>query len=239
MPTFISNLIYSFQLLWSRKTRWPLILGPVIFGVILYSSFFYLAYDFIGQKLTPFLAVTFHIDQMGFLVKWTLMALLTVLGFFLMNWTFVLAVSLIAAPFNDFLSESIADELEGKPFLRERSFWNAILPFIWNETKKISVIIFFSFIALALSFIPILLPITLWINFLLISSQFTDYSWSRDHMSAKQCMQDIIKNLVPYSIAGGIFFFLITIPVINLLVPAWATSHFTLLFTQKKINVKN
>lgn len=237
MPDFIGNLVQSFHLLWNRKTRWPLILAPIIFGIILYSSFFYLGYDFIGQKLTPFLASTFHVDQMNFLIKWTLMAFLTILGFFLMNWTFVLAVSLIAAPFNDFLSESISDELEGKPFVRERSFWNSILPFIWNETKKISVIIFFSFIALTLSFIPVLLPITLWINFLLISSQFVDYSWVRNGLTARQCLQDLIKNLFTYTFAGGVFFFLITIPVINLLVPAWATSHFTLLYTRKKIKL--
>lgn len=236
MPTTIANVVQSFQLLWSRKTRWPLVLGPIIFGVILYSAFFFLAYDFIGQTLQPYLVQAFNINQMGFIVRWTLMAVITIIGFFLVNWTFVLVVSLFAAPFNDFLSESIADELEGKPFKRDRGFWNEILPFIWNETKKISVIVFFSFVAFTLSFIPILLPLSIWISFILIASQFTDYSWSRDKLTTKQCLNDVRKNLFGYSLSGGMFFLFISVPMINLLVPAWATAHFTLLYAKKKIS---
>jgi CysZ protein len=234
MPNSLTSLVQSFQLLWSRKTRWPLVLGPIVLGIILYSTFFLLAYDFIGQKLQPWLVQAFNIDQMGFLVRWALMALITVIGFFLMNWTFVLVVSLFAAPFNDFLSESISDELEGKPFKRDRGFWSEILPFVWNETKKISVIIFFSFIAFAISFIPLLIPISLWISCMLIASQFVDYSWSRDKLTAKECMNDMRKNIFPYSISGALFFLLISVPIVNLFVPAWATSHFTLLFARKK-----
>ncbi len=234
MPITLASIVQSFQLLWSRKTRWPLVLGPIIFGVILYSAFFYLAYDFIGQKLQPWLVQAFNIDQMGFLVRWTLMAIITIIGFFLMNWTFVLVVSLFAAPFNDFLSESISDELEGKPFKRERGFWSDILPFIWNETKKISVIVFFSFIAFTVSFIPILLPISIWISFMLIAAQFTDYSWSRDRLTTRQCINDMRKNLFTYSLSGAVFFLFISVPMVNLLVPAWATAHFTLLYSKKK-----
>lgn len=234
MPNALTLLVQSFQLLWSRKTRWPLILGPILIGVILYSTFFFLAYDFIGQKLQPWLMHSFNIDQMGFLLRWTLMAAITVIGYFLMNWTFVLVVSLFAAPFNDFLSESIADQLEGKPFKRDRGFWNEILPFVWNETKKISVIVFFSFLAFTISFVPILLPISLWISFILIAAQFTDYSWSREKFSTKACIKDMSGNILNYSISGAIFFLLISVPMVNLLVPAWATAHFTLLFTQRK-----
>lgn len=234
MPTTFGLLVQSFQLLWSRKTRWPLVLGPILIGIILYSTFFYLAYDFIAQTLQPWLIQAFNINQMGFFVRWTLMALITVIGFFLMNWTFVLVVSLFAAPFNDFLSESIADQLEGKPFKRDRGFWNEIFPFIWNEIKKVSVIVFFSFIAFAISFVPLLLPISIWISCILIAAQFSDYSWSREKLTAKECMNDMRKNFFSYSLSGALFFLLITIPMINLLVPAWATSHFTLLFSKKK-----
>lgn len=234
MPTPILNIIQSFQLLWSRKTRWPLVLIPILFGVVIYSTFFYLANDFVSSKLQPLLMQTFHIDQMGFLVRWTLMAIITIIGFFLINWTFVLVVSLIAAPFNDFLSESIADELEGKPQKRERGFWVEILPFIWNETKKVSVIIFFSFVAFIIGFFPILLPISIWISFMLIAAQFTDYSWSRDKLTTKECILDMKKNFLSYSISGGLFFLFVSVPMINLIVPAWATSHFTYLYTKKK-----
>ena len=151
-----------------------------------------------------------------------------------MNWTFVLIVSLFAAPFNDFLSESIADELEGKPYKRDRGFWNEIFPFVWNETKKISVIVFLSLIAFTISFIPILLPISLCISFMLIAAQFADYSWSREKLTLKECINDMRMNFFKYCFSGALFFLLISVPMVNLFVPAWATAHFTLLFTRKK-----
>lgn len=205
----------------------PVLVGSVIYffaGKWLYSEF-----TTEGKKL-----IESHISEgaMGVVVYWIVSIILTILVTFVISYTFVLLVSLIASPFNDLLSARIERKIKGeKPYSMSESLslisdkFSAVFV---NEVKKITLIITLSTLALALNFIPILAPLSIFLNILILSAGFVDYTWSRKNLSSKACSSDLRKNMFGYALGGGFFFLLISIPLINLVVPPLATSYFTI-----------
>jgi len=225
----IASLFFSLSFLWGSKKRWPLILLPLILGLVFYGSGFYYFFDLVLNHLQPWLVLKFGLDSWGIIIKWLLVAIISILSFFFVNFTFVLIISLIGAPFNDLISESVEKEFLGLTQNSTTSIWNKLPSFFINEAKKIFFIIIASILALSFSFIPLLLPITLIFNFMLVAIQFIDYSWSRHFIKASECRREYLKNFFSYTFSGGLFFILISIPIINIFIPSWAAAHFTIL----------
>ncbi|MCT4643283.1 MAG: EI24 domain-containing protein [Bacteriovoracaceae bacterium] len=220
------------------KNKINLILAiiPIILGGFLYykfGSWFYSTIMDYGQNL-----INDYVSQgtMGSIVYYILATLVTVLLFLLVNWTFVLSVSVIASPFNDMLSSRIEKQLQGKELEGVSDTFKQLIlksiKTILNEVKKISFILTLSIIAFVLGYFPILAPISILINVILLSVSFIDYSWSRNDISFKECRKDIRKNILGYSISGGFFFVLVSIPLVNLVVPPLATSFYTVLWVK-------
>lgn len=162
--------------------------------------------------------------------------------FLVMSWTFVIVVGLIASPFNSMLSSRIETMLAGKAVGENRKqtiaeMMKGLGKTFKNEIKKLVFIILVAAFAFILNIFPLFYPFGLFLVSVLFAVQFVDYSWSRHEMGTGECMNDVTRNIIPYSLSGFLFLLLVTIPIINAFVPAIATSYFTVLWLkrQKKI----
>ena len=99
--------------------------------------------------------------------------------------------------------------------------------------KKVILIFIFTLLAFVFSYIPFLTPISLIITAWLLAAQFVDYNWSRHELPSKLCVRDVKKNMIPYGLSGAFFFFLVSIPGLNLIVPPLATSYYTVYWVRK------
>ena len=176
----------------------------------------------------------------GEFIYYILITVFTVIMYFVVNWTFVLILSIFASPFNEIISKRIeriskGEKLEtlGNSF---SGFFSSLGFTLFNEIKKISLIFILTIISLIFSYIPILAPISLVLTALLLSMGYLDFNWSRHDLSFKDCKRDIRKNVFSYSFGGLFYLVLVTIPLMNLLVPAWATCYFSLLWIEKNEN---
>jgi CysZ protein len=180
-------------------------------------------------------------NQADFFAK-ILTTVLIIFVFFIMNWTFVVVVGIIAAPFNSMLSSRIEKKLvEHMARNDTRETFQQIGQGLWqtfkNELKKLMLIIFVASLAFILNFFPLMYPFGVFLVALVMAVQFIDYSWSRHNIHFGSCLADVMKNIIPYGVGGFIFLMLVTVPIINALIPAFASSYFTVLwlYRQKKI----
>lgn len=236
MKNTFASFKLSLQLIKKDKVALGFALIPILIGITLYAvlgTFFFGGMTDYGQKL---LEQYVSNESMGKAIGYILSALIAVMMYFIINWTFVLFVSIIASPFNDMLSSRLEKQILGKdlPSFGE-AFSNSFSNFfatIFNEVKKVSFILGLSVLAFVISFIPFLAPVSLIIGALVIASEFLDFSWSRHGLPLNECKASLKQNLVGY-IFGGIFFMmLISIPFLGLLVPSWGTSYFTVLWVK-------
>lgn len=165
--------------------------------------------------------------------------LLMFLIFLLVNWTFVLCLGLVAAPFNDMISARIEKKMNGGlPDSDRKATLGAVFSRLGktlkNELKKITVILVITVFATILNFFPIFYPLAILLLAILMSSQYLDYSWSRHNWEAGRCIKDIVANLPSNVISGLMFLILIAVPFINALVPAIATSYYTVLWNKRQ-----
>lgn len=232
----IKNTLTTFkpavQMITKDKANFILAMIPVLIGLLIFIFFGKWIYTELateGQKL-----IESYISEgvMGSIVYWLVSIILTVILYFIINFTFVLIVSLIASPFNDLLSSRIEKKYhhEKTPtFSESLTFLSGkLVATLFNEVKKISMIVVLSMIAFILSYIPILTPLSIFINALLLAVGFVDYTWARKNLTFGACFSDLRKNLFGYGFSGGFFFIIVSIPIINLIVPPLATSYYTL-----------
>ncbi|HXH73760.1 MAG TPA: EI24 domain-containing protein [Bacteriovoracaceae bacterium] len=168
-----------------------------------------------------------------------LTAIFLIFIFLIMSWTYVLMVGIIAAPFNSMLSSRIENILVGKPVQgNKKSTFKDILSGIGrtfkDEFQKLFFILLLTILAMLLNLFPLFYPVGIFILALLISIQFVDYSWSRHNFTFGACVKDTLKNAFPYAGSGFLFLILITVPLINSLVPALATSYYTVLWLDRQ-----
>ncbi len=226
----------AYQLILKDKVSLLLALIPMVIGIFLYyfvGKSIYSSGISYGQGL---------IDQyisngtFGQVLSFLVISILTIMMYFIVSWTFVIVLSLIASPFNDLLSSRIEKLLLNEKLPDFSSSLNkAISNFfqtILNEIKKIFFIVLLSLIAILLGYIPLLTPISVFVTVLLLAIGYVDYSWSRHSIEFKDCRKDIRKNLLSYSFGGGMFMVVVAIPLLNVIVPSLATSYFTILWVK-------
>ena len=166
-------------------------------------------------------------------------AIFVIFMFLIMSWSFILVSGIISSPFNSLLSSRIEQKLSGLvPSTDTQKSFSLILKnlgatFI-NEAKKLIFIIALTALAFILNLFPLFYPVGIFLLALILSIQFIDYSWSRHDMSFTQCVGDLFKNIFSYGGYGLVFLVMITIPLINALVPAFATSFFTVLWLKRQ-----
>jgi CysZ protein len=207
---------------------------PVILGILMYYFLGSWIYGSVMDQGHMLIKEYVSEGTMGQFVYYIVAAILTIMLYFLVNWTFVIVVSAIASPFNDMLSNRIEKALKGqRPETLQQTIagmMKNLAGTLINEAKKITFVMVLSVLALVLGFFPILTPLSVFLSILLLSIQFLDYSWSRHDLRFSSCVNDIRKHVIGYALGGAFFFIIVSIPVVNLIVPPLATSYFTILW---------
>ncbi|TDJ09204.1 MAG: hypothetical protein E2O68_00680 [Deltaproteobacteria bacterium] len=222
------------------KDKWIFTLSmiPVLIGSVLYYFLGYWLYSDVLTKskewLTGYLSNTLGIEAL----YWLFVALTTVALFFVINFTFILLVSLIAAPFNDMISSRVEKLLVGKSSEDfEKSFFATFKRYasiLFNEIKKIIFILTLTIFSLFIGLVPGGQIGTIIISAILISIQFVDYSWSRKELTLGGCVKDLTKNFISYFFAGSLMLVLIGVPIINLLALPFGVVFLTVIFVERK-----
>lgn len=209
----------------------PVLIGTLFFvfaGKFAYSKSLTYGEELIKQYISN--------DSMNAVLYYILIGVLTIILYFLISYTFVLVVSIFASPFNDMISERVENVLMGRPVEPIGATFNAsfkkVIYILVNEVKKVFFILFVTLLSVSLSFFPIFSIVSLLLSALLLSISFIDYSWSRHMLSFRQCLGDVRSNIIPYTMAGGAFLFLISIPVVNIIAFSFGVNYFTCLFTE-------
>lgn len=237
MKAMVSSLPLSIKLIFRDPINIFLAVVPTILALALYLYAVITAF-----KNTEFFTITLsqYIDSpeaAGWAGK-ALTALLILFVFLLMSWTFVIVVGILAAPFNSMLSSRIERHLVGAPVETTTSktltqMGRSLGHTFVNEAKKLVAIIIMGILAFLLNLIPLFYPVGLFLVAILIAVQFVDYSWSRHEMGFSSCLKDTASHVLPYAVSGGFFLIMVTIPLLNTLVPALATSYYTVLWLER------
>ncbi len=220
-----------------KNDKWIVLLStiPVLIGGGLY---YWLGAWMYGDVLTwgnDWVKEAISNDTWGNVITWLVGIVMTVVLYFVISWTFVLIISIIASPFNDVISSRVERAILGKSQQDiGESFgkmFSRIFRILWNESKKIVFIIFLSFLGFMFSFIPFLVPLSVLISSILLAVGFLDYSWSRHEFKLSQCISNVRANFLSYGLGGLAFLFMIAVPVLNLFLLPFAVVYFTVLFT--------
>jgi CysZ protein len=216
--------------------KWIMLLSmiPVLVGAALY---YWLGSWMYGDVLAwgnQWVKEAISNDSFGNIVSWIVGIVMTIVLYFIISWTFVLVISIIASPFNDVISSRVerailgrSEESVGASFTQ---MFGRIFRILWNESKKIVFIIALSTFGFLLSFIPFLVPVSMLISATLLAVGFLDYSWSRHDMSFSACVSNLKASFLSYSLGGIVFLFLIAVPILNLFLLPYAVVYFTVLY---------
>ncbi len=174
------------------------------------------------------------------LLSQILTGILILFVFFVMSWTYVLVVGIIAAPFNSLLSSRIEHKLVQRVIMDEdqghalAEVKKSISATFKNEFKKLFFLIVAGGFAFVLNIFPLFYPLALFLIATLLAVQFVDYSWSRHDLSVSQCLGDVGRNIIHYSLSGVLFLLVVPVPLVNAFVPAMATSYYTILWLKRQ-----
>ncbi len=233
----IKSIKPAIKHLYSDKVNLIFTLIPLTIGLLLYYSLGSWFFTTFINKGEAYIKANISNGTGSSILYWILASLLTLVLYFVVSWTFVMVVSIVSSPFNDMISKRIEKKKKGEALdSMSKSFSNMFsksLFVIFTEAKKLLFICSLTVLALLLNFFPILAPISFALSALLLATQFLDYSWSRNDLSFSECFKSLRSDFIPYTISGAGFMALISIPVINLIVPPLATSYFTDYFVEK------
>ncbi len=222
-----------------KKDKFIVLLSlvPVLIGLLLY---YYLGNWFFTDVLEwgkQWIQQKISFESFGNILTYIFMGILSVSLFFLINWTFVLFVTVIAGPFNDLISERVENILIEKKQTSIKQSMSKLIKSLFktliNELKKVFFIVLVTIVALIIGFIPLLAPLSIVITAILFAVEFVDYSWSRHDLNFSSCLKDIKSNFLLYLISGGIFLFLMSIPIVNLFAFSYGVIFFTVLFVKR------
>jgi CysZ protein len=244
MKEILATWPVALRFIFKDPINFMLFIIPAIIAVTLYAivgGYFLMSAIDSAQALIFKYVIS---KEANVVLYYLVVGLLTFLFYLLVSWTFVLIIGMISAPFNDVISSRIEKKINGVTQTQDKSktlgqVFSGLGKTLINELKKIFIILIMTAIAALLNFIPVLYPLAIVILALLMSSSYLDYSWSRHDLDASACFKDLFKNFFKNLLSGLMFLGLIAVPFINALVPAIATSYYTVLWTkrqQKKIS---
>jgi CysZ protein len=244
MNGILRSFPVALKMIFTDPVNFVLSLFPTVIALGIYLITITTVYRNSDRLVSYFRGYIYTADQATILAK-ILTAILIIFLFFIMSWTFVIVVGIISAPFNSLLSSRIEQKLVQRVIMDEdqkhaiAEVKSNMKQTFKNEFKKLIFLAAVAAFAFVLNMFPLFYPIGVFLIATLLAVQFVDYSWSRHNLSFSACLTDVLKNILPYSIAGAIFLALVGIPVVNAFVPAFATSYFTVLWLhrQKKIDI--
>lgn len=224
----------SLSLLKQDKVILLLSFVPVVVGITAYyylGNLFYVDFLNWGKE---YISGSVSEGHWMSVLSWLFTAILTVILYFLVSWTFVLFVSIIASPFNDIISGRVERRLLNKTSeeISSEKFFSKLLKILTNELKKISLIIVLSIFSFIVGlFFP---PLAFAISALLLAVSFLDYAWSRKELTFSECLSNVRKSFLSYLVSGCAFMGLIAIPIVNLFVLPYAVIYYSVVYYSKE-----
>ena len=257
MGTMTYILRTSLRLIFKDFRVFLLSFSPMAIGILLYVYLGRWLYTDIFPQGKEWIHDSIRAHGLANFLSGAMLVICTIGLFFIIHWTFILVVSLIAAPFNNFLSSRVAAIIKGENldlakalpaetgnfspgpqarwFKRQMQGLGRGIKYVfrtfWVESKKIFLILVVSIIGWSFSLIPFLVPLSFLITMALTAVNFLDYSWGRDDLTVKSCFKDFKKGWVINIVSGGLFLCLLAIPLINVLIIPLAVVYFTILYT--------
>ena len=238
MKAVLDTFSVAFKVILKDPINLLLSIFPTVIALSLYLLTIVTIYRRSDQFVTLFRGYIYTSDQATLMAK-ILNGILIVFVFFIMSWTFVIIVGVIAAPFNSMLSSRIEKRLTQNLIDTDKNqtlekIGKGIRQTFINEFKKLFFLLIVAIVAFIMNLFPIFYPFGVFLVSILLAVQFIDYSWSRHDMHFSACLKDIMINVIPYSISGFVFLMLVAIPLVNAFIPAYATSYFTVLWLRRQ-----
>lgn len=194
------SLWNAFRFVAKNPSLYKYIAIPFVINVVVFCGSVYWGFDlfgdFVGQYFAPY--DTWYWQVVAAAVK-LLAALITLVVVF---FTFTVVGNLIAAPFNDLLSEKtealLTGRLNGEPFSL-RQFGVDLWRVMKDEVRKMSIFILLMILILAFNFLPgigsafyAVCSIVLTVFFLIV--EYTGYVFSRKHLGFTEQRHFIYSN---------------------------------------------
>jgi CysZ protein len=237
-----SRLWRSLWMILKDPLNLTLACAPVVISLTLYVFLGWFLFKSFWPGLEGWIQSLINLDYLATFLTSILIILGLVVFTLVMGWSFSLVASLLAAPFNILLSQRIRRKVLNQldPQKSGGAFKHVLetLKATWLlELKKIFFIGFLSTGAIVLGFVPLFAPVSFVFLVFLFCFQYLDYAWSEDNVSWSRGTFYIFRSPKSVCIAGVVFFFLFSLPVVNLIIIPWATSYFTLFWCEKKIEL--
>ena len=238
MKGMLQSFPIAIRMIFTDPINLLLALIPTLIAFAIYILTIVGIYRNSDQFVTMLRGYIYTTDQATILAR-VLTTILIIFVFFLMSWTFIIVVGIIAAPFNSMLSSRIEKKLVGNVVLDSKNetlkkISGSLGQTFKNEFKKIIFIMILTGVALLLQVFPLFYPVGVVLIATLLSVQFIDYSWSRHNLHFGSCLKDVMVNILPYGISGCFFLLMVAIPLVNTIVPALATSYYTVLWLYRQ-----
>ena len=205
--------------------------------VMVSSLIFYFLWKYVVFDLADWLKSLIGVSETSWwLFAYLISFVIAFLAAFILSWFFSSIVSLVSSPFLDVISSRIEKLHLGRemPSIGD-SFKTMIgrLSFILrNEFLKIGVVLVVSSVSFLMNQTLILAPFAYFLSAVVFSYTYLDYSFSRVNMKSRDCTQFMRKRLVSTGIAGMVFLFLVSIPIINLFFLPISVAYYTLYFVE-------
>lgn len=235
MNNMMKSFGESFKIM--KSDKWIILFSmiPILIGILLYiflGQWLYVDVYAWGKEL---IASKVETGWLSFL-SGLFIAVLSIFFFFVINWTFVIVVSLFASPFNDLISSRTEKISQGQapPEISQSisRMMKRITHTLVNEIKKVFFILLMTLIGFAFSFF--LPPVSLVISAMLMAISFVDYSWSRHDLKFGKCVSDLRASFIPYTASGAVFLVMVGIPVVNLFALPYSVIYYTVLFSKNQ-----
>lgn len=230
----IKNFGLSFKLIKEDKVLLLLSFIPVLIGLLFYGILGGWVFTSVIPWGNELIQNWLSIDWLGSFLGWIVKALVTILFFFVINWTFFLVVSLLASPFNDLISARVERKMLGESLGNIsdefKGVFSKMIFTLGNELKKVLFILVLSLLSFGLSFFPLLSPLTIFLQAVLVAINFLDYSWSRNDFKIGECISNYRQNFINNTLCGLIGVGLLAVPGVNIIFLPVLVILFTLNF---------
>lgn len=197
-----------------------MIISTVVLTLLLVFGFNYLFDEF-----TAFFPELQSDTWYWVIVRYIWFIVITVLLFISFGYLFLSVAKILAAPFNDLLSEKI--EIMHNPNYKEpeSAFFHlakTLIPTLLEELRKITIIITAYLLLYFLTLLPLLqviaVPAIVVYSMLVISIDFCDYTFARHQMTYKEKLAFIKKHTFEMLGFGAAAYLFLFIPFVNLLI---------------------
>jgi CysZ protein len=219
----VGFFLQGLRLMWRPRIR-PWALAPIVVSGLLYAGLLWLVVGHVDAWVGSLVGA---LPEWLQLVEWVFLVLAWAAAVGIVAFTFVLVVSVVAAPFNGPLADATERALTGfgpKGVPWYRSVFG-IPGMVLQETRKVLYALLWSVPFLLLFLIPVVNVAApfLWFvfNAWVCALAFTDYAMDNNGLRFRE-MRQLLRRRLGLSLGfGAATFFALTIPGLNLLgVPA-------------------